>query len=421
MSSLLGHAGFRRLWAGQTVSVFGDQVTLLALPLTAVLVIHAGPGQMGVLAAAGWLPHLLVSLPAGAWVDGLTRRRAVLVGADLGRAIALASVPLAYVFDAISFVQLLAVALVVGTLSVVFDMAYATFVPLVVPRESIVQAIGKMSLSRSFALVAGPGLGGALVQALSAPVALLADAASFAGSAALVCGVPHALPPVVERLSLRATIADGLRFVLGHPLLRAGVLCTSTINFFNMAFWAIVVLFMSSTLGLSAGAIGLVFSVGAVGGVAGAAVAAHVGRWLGMGPAITIGAVLFPAPLLLFPLASGPEWLVLTMLIVGEFLSSVGVMLFDVNLNGVNVLATPAQLRGRQAGAGRVFVYGVRPLGALAGGVLGAWIGLRPALWIGALGALLGVVFLLASPLPRTRYVADASSSAMSSATSAIA
>ena len=409
MELLRRYPAFRNLWAGQTISVFGDQITMIALPLVAVVTLDAGPFAVGVLAAAAWLPHLVLSLGVGEWIDRRSSKRHVLVQADVLRAMTLATIPFAYAFDALTLAHLLAVALIVGSLTVVFDLAYSTFLPLVVAREDVVEAQGRMSVSRSASYIAGPALGGVLVQVLSAPVAIAADALSFVGSALFVrrARVEEPEPRIAEG-ALWQRLAVGLRFVFGHPLLRAGVLCTATINFFNLAFNAIVVLYMSRELGLSAGLIGLVFSAGAVGALVGAIVAPRVGRRLGVGPTIVLGAVLFPAPLVGFALASGPEALVVGTLILAEGLSSVGVMLYDVNLNSLNLLATPWHLRGRQSGASRLVNYGVRPLGALAGGVLAAAIGLRPALLVGALGALIGVVFLLASPMRSTVQVEEA-------------
>ena len=419
------HPAFRNLWLGQTISVFGDQVTMIALPLVAIVTLDSGALAVGFLAAAGWLPHLVLSLGVGEWIDRRASKRRALVWADVLRALALATIPLAYAFGALSFAQLLVVALVVGSLTVVFDTAYATFLPLVVPRDEVIEAQGRMSVSRSASYIGGPALGGALVQLLSAPAAVAADALSFVGSALFVsrARVDEPMPAPVEG-TLRSRLAVGLRFVFGHPLLRAGVLCTATINFFNLAFNAIVVLFMSKELGLSPGLIGVVFSAGAVGALLGAIVAPIAGRRFGMGPTVVAGAVLFPAPLIGFALAGGTEWLVVAILIAAEALSSIGVMLYDVNLNSLNLLATPWHLRGRQSGAARVVNYGVRPIGALAGGLLAEAIGLRGALLIGAIGALGGVLFLLASPMPGTRQVAEpegSSSPASSSARTAAA
>jgi MFS family permease len=191
-----------------------------------------------------------------------------------------------------------------------------------------------------------------------------------------------------------------LTFLARHPVLRAGVACTSTLNFFTMIWFAIFVLYASRGLGLSAGAIGLILGVGAGGALVGALVAARIGRRIGMGPAVVLGAVLFPAPTVLIPLASGPAWTKAALLLTAEFFSSVGVMVFDVNQNSLNVLITPHRLRARIAGAARFFNYGGRPLGALAGGLLGEAIGLRPAIWVGVAGSLLAVLWLVRSPMP---------------------
>jgi MFS family permease len=402
--SLLRDRAFRLLWTGQTVSILGDQITILALPLTAVLVLDAGAGAMGILFAAAWAPHLVLSLPVGVWIDRMRRRRAVIVVTDLARGLALASIPVAYAFDVLTIGQLVAVALVLGALTVVFDVALGIVVPLVVPRERYAEGQAAFSMSRSAASIAGPALAGGLVQALTAPVALVVDSLSFVFSALTASRVPvEESPPAQQRNGLRADLRAGLAFVLGHPLLRASTGCTATLNFFNFAFNAVVVLYFARVLGLSAGVIGLVFSAGAVGALLGAAIAPRVGKRLGVGRTIVLGAVLFPAPLLLFPLAMGSEPVVVAVLIVGEALASIGVMLFDVNNNSLIVLSTPPALRGRQFGAMRTIVYGVRPLGALLGGALGAWIGLRPTLWLTGTAALLGVVWLVASPLRDVR------------------
>jgi MFS family permease len=395
---------FRRFWAASTVSVFGDQVSALAIPLIAVLALDASPAQLGVLTSLAWLPHLLFSLPAGVWVDRRPVRRRVMIVADWLRAAAMASIPLAWWLDALTIWQLLGVAFAVGGLTVFFDLANASYFVGLVPREQYVEANGRLSQSRSVAYIAGPSTAGVLVQALTAPVAVVADALSFVFSALMLQRTPVAEPPSASREErARTQLADGFRFLRHHAALRAGVACTSTINFFNFFLLAIFILFASRTLGLSAAAIGIVLGVGAVGALVGAFVAPRVGRLVGIGRAVVIGAVLFPAPLALFPLAQGPTWLETSMLLVGEFLASVGVMVFDVNQNSLIALLIPHHLRSRVAGVMRFFNYGVRPVGALLGGILGGWIGLRTTMWISVVGSLLGVIFLLASPVPGLR------------------
>jgi MFS family permease len=398
---------FLKLWAGQSVSVVGDQIGALALPLVAVLVLDASAAQMGLLTAMVWAPHLLLSLGVGLYVDRRAQRRRIMIVADLGRAAALASVPVAYWLDALTIEHLFAVAFAVGALSVFFDIAWATFFMRLVPREDVVEANAKLSVSRSLSFVAGPPAAGGLVQLLGAPVTVLADALSFLGSALFLGRIRTVEPPLPPTggESVRTRLADGFRFLFGHPLLRASLGCFATINFFNFAFHAIVVLFMARDLGLSAGAIGVILGAGAVGGLAGAAVAPPLGRRLGMGPALMLGAVLFPAPLVLFPLAAGPEPLVWAMLVTGEFLAGAGVMILDIHGNSIGLLLTPEEMRPRVAATFRFVNYGVRPLGALGGGLLAEAIGLRPALLIVAVGAVLGVLWLVASPTPRLREV----------------
>ena len=395
---------FRRFWAASTVSVFGDQVSALAIPLIAVVALHASPAELGVLTSLAWLPHLLLSLPAGVWIDRRPVRRRVMIAADWLRAAALVSIPIAWWLDALTIWQLLGVAFAVGGFTVFFDLAGSSYFVGLVPREQYVEANGRLSQSRSVAYIAGPSTAGVLVQVLSAPVAVLADAFSFVFSGLMLHRTPVAEPPSASRDEpARKQLADGFRFLRHHAVLRAGVACTSTINFFNFFLLAIFVLFASRTLGLSAATIGIVLGVASVGALVGAFLAPRVGRRVGIGRAVVIGAVLFPAPLALFPLAQGPNWLEAAMLLVGEFMASVGVMVFDVNQNSLIAMLVPHRMRSRVAGVMRFFNYGVRPVGALLGGVLGGWIGLRTTMWISVLGALLGVLFLLASPLPGLR------------------
>jgi MFS family permease len=395
---------FLRFWSAQAVSVFGDQVSALAIPLTAVLVLHASAFEVGVLTAMAWLPHLVFSLPAGVWVDGRPHRRRMMIGADLLRAAALGTLPLAWWLGGLTFWHLLIVTFAVGALTVLFDLANASFVLALVPRAQYVEAQGRLMTSRSVSYIGGPTVAGFLVQVLGAPVALLADAGSFLFSAFALRGTKVEEPPVErsEETSLRR-LGAAFRYLFGDSLLRGSLLCTSTINFFNFFLLAIFVLYASRELGLSAGTIGLILGVGAVGALAGAIAAPRIGRMVGMGRAVIVGAVLFPVPIALFPLAHGPHAVASGMLLAGEFLASFGVMIFDVNQNSVLALSIPDALRSRLVAAYRFVNYGTRPVGALLGGVLGGAIGLRETLWISVVGSSLGVLFLLFSPMPRIR------------------
>ena len=407
--TLLREREFRNFWLAQSISLLGDQVAVLALPLVAVLVLDAGPGQMGLLGAAALFPHLLFSLPAGVWLDRVASRRRVMMAADLGRAALAATIPLAYALDALTLVQLYAVAFLSGSLAVLFDLSYPTLFVSLAPRERYLEGNSLIHGSRSVSTVAGPSLGGLLVQAFSAPFALLADAASFLLSA-LFLGRVHAEEAPIEHQGergLRDRVSVGLRFISGNPIFRTTLAAVATLNFFNYAFGALFVLYATRTLGVSAGTLGLVLGIGALGAVLGAVVAGRVGRAVGLGRAFVFGCVLFTAPLALVPLAEGPRWLVLGMLLAAEFLSGLGVMILDINVGSIMFALTPDRLRSRATGAFNFVNWGIRPLGALAGGALGAVIGVRPTLWVGVLGALASVLWLLGSPVAGLRELPE--------------
>ncbi|HEU4451308.1 MAG TPA: MFS transporter [Gaiellaceae bacterium] len=392
---------FRPFWAAQGISLVGDQVALIALPLVAILALDAGAAQMGYLTAAALVPNLLFSLHLGAWIDRRGRRRQAMVAADLGRAALVVSIPLAYALDALTIEQLYAVAFASGTLSVLFYVSYSTLFVSIVPRERYVEANQLLHGSRALANVGGPSLGGGLVQVLSAPAALVADALSFLASAFFLARIDPVEPPTEERAT--GHLAAGVRFIWTTAILRASLLALATINFFNFVFFALFVLYATRELDVRPGTLGLVLGAGAVGGVLGSVAVGRIVRRMGIGPALVLGCVVFPAPLVLVPLAAGPHPVVLAMLLAAEFGSGFGVMVLDVTAGSLQQAIVPDRLRARFAGAHMVVNYGVRPLGALAGGWLGSTIGVQETLWIATLGALAGVLFLLPSPLPRLR------------------
>ncbi|HEX6676179.1 MAG TPA: MFS transporter [Actinomycetes bacterium] len=392
---------FRRLWTGQVVSLLGDQVTLLALPLVAVLLLHAGAAQMGYLTAAGLAPNLLFALHAGAWVDRRRRRRRVMIAADLGRTGLLATIPLAYALGALTLAQLYLVAFLAGALSMLFSVSYATLFVAVVPRDRYVEGNALVHGARAFSFVAGPSLGGLLVQVLSAPAALVADAASFLWSALWLGRISPAEPP--PDAPGRGQVTAGARFIRRSPIVRALLAATATINLFAFAFNALFVLYAVRWLRVPPGTLGAVLGAGAVGGLLGSALTGRLCRRIGFGPAFLLGCVLFPAPLLLIPLAGGSRPLVLAALFAAEFGSGVGVMVLDISIASILAALVPDRLRARVSGAYTLVNYGVRPLGALLGGALGGAVGPRPTLWIASCGALTGFLWLLRSPVPRLR------------------
>ncbi|MHB8576304.1 MAG: MFS transporter [Dehalococcoidia bacterium] len=405
-ASLTHHRPFMTFWAAQTVSVFGSQVTLLALPLAAVLTLHATAAQMGALTALDTAPYLLFSLFAGVWVDR-RRRLPVLVAADLLRVGLLISVPIAALLGALRIEQLYAVAFLAGTGAVFFRVAYSSFIPTLVGRGHLVEANGRLTSSFSLAQVGGPSLAGALVQLLTAPVAIAADAASFVVSAvtnAFILRVQEPAPePRVVGVSMWCDIHSGLRHVAGDPALRAMAGCTSTLNFFNLAIQAAFILFATRELGFSPGLLGLVLAGGAVGAVLGAVLAGRIGRRFGMGRAVTWGATVTVAGLALLPFAAGPRLVAAAVILASEFIAGFAVTIFDVNQVSLRQLLTPDALLARTGATSLFITWGVRPLGALAGGAIGQAYGLRTAIIFGACGQLLSLLWVWLSPLPSMR------------------
>jgi MFS family permease len=397
---------FRRIWAGQTISVFGDEITRIAVPLVAVLILGADAAQMGSLTAAGLLPHLLLSLVAGVWLDRVRSRRRLMIWADLGRAVLLASIPVAFAMGTLSMAQLYVVGFLVGSLTVIFDVAWNTVFVATVARERFVEAMALLNGSRSLASVAGPSIGGVLVQVLGAPIALIVDALSFLGSAIFLRRVRATEPPVApETEGLRERFRAGLAFVLGDPIVRPVLLSVATVNLFSFANAALVILYATNELGVSPGVLGLAFGAGAIGGVLGALIATRVGRRMGLGPAYALGLVIYPLALLLIPAADGAMAVpaIIVLLFASEFGAGLGVMILDINVGAILSARYPDRLRSRATGAFRFINYGVRPIGALLGGALGTAIGVRETLLVTAIAGALGVLFLVGSRILRLR------------------
>jgi MFS family permease len=394
---------FRNYWTGQTISLFGDQIALLAIPLLAVLTLSADAEQMGILAAVEMAPSLLFAFHLGAWADRSRSRRSLLITADLGRAALLLGLPLASVFGLLTLPLLYVVAFLTGTLGILFMVAEQTvFTSLVRPRE-YVEANSLLIGSRAVAVVGGKTLGGLLVAALTAPVAIAIDGVSFLFSALFVRRAEVPEPPAATPDS--GGLAAGVRFIRRTPLLQASLLGTATFNLFNTAFWALVVLFATEQLHLGSGAIGIALGVGAIGSVLGSALARPLAARIGLGKAMIIAFVLAPLPLVLVPIAAGPPAVSMLLLTAAEFFSGVGVMILDVGLFSFQAAVIPDQLRSRVWGAILFLNWGIRPVGALAGGLLAGAIGLRTTMWIAALGGLAGVLWLLPSRMSQVRDV----------------
>jgi MFS family permease len=401
---LLRDTQFRRYWTGGTISMFGDQVSGIAIPLAAVLVLHAGAADMGYLTALEWLPSLLFGLHAGAWVDRRGQRRATMIAADIGRFALLASLPVTYALHALTLAQLFGVAFGAGALSVLFFVSDSAVFVAVVPKDKYLDGNSLVYASRALSFVGGPSLGGLLVQLLSAQFAIIADAVSFLGSAFFLHRIrPAEAPP--DRAG-KGSVSAGARYIARSPIVRASLAAVAIINFFNLMFSALYLLFAVRVLHINAGLIGLVLGAAAIGGVLGAAVTKRLASRIGVGRAYAAGCALFTAPLMLVPLAGGTRPLVLGTLFAAEFLSGFGVMVLDISIGSIFAVVIPDELRSRVSGAFQAVNYGTRPLGALLGGLLGTELGLRSALWVATAGGVIGFLVLLPSPLPAFRMPA---------------
>jgi MFS family permease len=395
------NANFRRYFAGQAVSLLGDQVTIIALPLTAVLALHATPGQMGALLTVALVPNLIFSLHAGGWVDRRGKRRQVMIATDVARGLLIGTIPIAFALDHLTWAQLYIVSFLSGALGVLFYVAYGGFFQTIVERKDYVAANSLIHGSRAFSFVAGNSIGGILVQLFRGPYALGIDAFSYLWSAVFLGRIDAKEPPGAPPES--GGLLAGARWIRENGVVRAELLGVATLNLFNFMFFALFVLYATRNLDVKPAQLGIVLGAASIGTLLGSFVTARVSRRVGVGPAFLIGCFLFPAPLILVPAAGGPHWLVLTLLFVAEFTSGVGLMLLDIMAGSISAAIVPAPLRSRVSGAFMVVNNGVRPIGTTAGGILGTTIGVRPTLWIATVGALLGLAWLLPSPIPQLK------------------
>ena len=395
--SLLRHPDFLKLWTAETVSVFGSQVTQLAVPLIAATVLTVSPFEFGLLTTLEMLPFIVLSLPAGVWVDRL-RRRPILIVADLGRAAVIASIPIAFLFHALTIWQLYAVGLLAGSLTVFFDVAYQSYLPSVVERDQLVEGNSRLEITRSASQILGPGLAGVLIGAITAPLAMVLDAASFLWSAAFLGWIRRAEPPVPPhdeaahgpKPSMRAEMAAGLRYVTGHRWLRSIAATTGTSNLFGSLTGAILVLYLVTERHLDATAIGLAFSVGSVGVMAGALTGSAVTRRVGVGRMLVLTSVGFSLAGL--PVAFAPDALIWWGVAVSGLLAGYCGVAWNINQVSLRQAITPTRMQGRMNASMRFIVWGTMPLGSLIGATLAGLIGLHSTIVVGALGGL--VAFL---------------------------
>jgi len=409
--SLWRHRDFLTYWVGDTVSSLGTQVTFVALPLVALLTLDVTTRELGVLRFAEYLPFLALTLLFGVWADR-RRRRPLMIAVHVIRGALVAIVPVLALFGIVRFPVLVAVAFAVGTCTALFEVCWLSYVPSLVPSDRLVDAIGKVATSHSAAEVAGPALGGLLVQLATAPFALIVDAVSYLFAAASLVIVRHREPDPVDpakasqtRTNMLAELGDGLRFAFRQPYIRATAFCAAQANFFGLLTETVFLQYAVRELQLRPGLLGLVLSTVGAGGILGAAFANGIITRFPVGRVYVTARLVSGGGVLLLPLAGGSTTTAVATCMASFFIWQAALANSNVVNASLRQAMTPEHLRGRMNASVRTLVFGALPLGGLAGGLFGDLIGLRAALWLGAIGYTASVVPILLSPLPRLRTV----------------
>jgi MFS family permease len=449
--SLFRHPDFARLWTAATISLFGTQISQLAIPVIAVLLLGVSPFEVALLGVVEFLPFLLFTLPAGVWVDRLPRRRILIVG-DLGRALMLASIPIAYAAGALTIWQLYMVGFVNGILTVFFDVADQSYLPTVIEREDLVEGNSKIQASASTAMVLGQPAGGGIVGLLTAPIAVLVDAVSFLLSALLIFSIKRTEVAAAARASaaaqsaeeaasspasgaafaaeasivaapearpsLRREVAEGLRFVLGNRMLRSIAATTGSSNLFSNILFAVFPVYLYRDLGLTPAAVGLFGGVAGAGALIGAIGAARVARRFTIGPTIVGSVSIAAVAVLLIPLA--PPQLALPFFCVSGFVAGFGGVVYNINQVSLRQAICPERMLGRMNATMRFIVWGTIPIGALLGGLIATAFGTFSAIAIGAIGGLFAFLPVFFSPVRTLQRIPDTDPDADADASDAL-
>jgi MFS family permease len=402
------HPDFLKLWSAETVSQFGTQISQLALPLAAIDVLHVSAFKVATLTTVEFLPFLLVSLPAGVWVDRLPRRP-ILIAGDLARAGLLASIPIAYAFDALTIWQLYGVGFFVGIATVFFDISYQSYLPALVERQQIIDGNAKLEVSRSAAQLGGPGVAGLLVGWLRAPAAILFDAVSFLGSALFIFSIRKTEISQADRAprrKMRTELREGLSYVLRHPYLKNIAACTALFNFFGLMGFAVLLVFARRQLHLSPQAIGLAFTLSNFGPLLAALSANKVFARVGVGRTIIASSILGGPMFLVIPFAPHGHAalaLLIPAMLFGGFMGVV----YNIAQISLRQAITPERIQGRMNSVMRFIVWGAIPLGSFTGGVLASVIGLKTTLIVGGIGCSLAFLPVLFSPVRSVREMPE--------------
>lgn len=399
---LWNHADFLNVWSAETVSQFGAQISAFAIPLIAAITLNASPLEMGILAAAGRAPQLVLGFIAGAWADRIPRRP-IMVATDIGRMLASAIIPIAALNGDLGFAILLTVAVLTGMQSVFFNAAWAALLPSLVGKKHLTDATSKLMGSASLAQVLGPALGGLIVGIIGGPAAMWVPVVTFAASAWFLLRMRT--PEVRPERSASATtmwmeVREGLVELWREPVVRALMNSAIVLDFGGFIFLSVYVLFMTNDLGLGSQGIGLVFASGGVGALIGTVLAPMVARKVGVGRSIFIGALAFGLANLPVPLAFYVPQLALPAVVFAETAAWMSLMVFNVNRFALRQAITPDHLRGRIAASSSTLISTAVMLGSLVGGLIGEIFSVHVALYVGIVIMALAAIWVWRSPVP---------------------
>lgn len=404
LTGLWQNQEFRRFWLAQAITQFSGQITFLALPLTAILLLDASASQMGLITALMGLPALVFGLFVGVWVDRL-RRRPLLIASTIGRAAMLIFVPILAFLDILQIEHLYVIAFLHSSMFLLFNVSYRSYLPVLISRDQLVDGNSKLELSRSASDIAGPSLAGFLIQLVTAPFAILVQVVGLLISAFVLTTIQATEPEPTGAGDRRIwrEVADGLRFVFGSEILRPLAGCAATFGFFNAIVDVVILLFIVDELGLGAGMVGLVFSAGNFGFLAGAVLPQRTVHWFGLGKSLIFTILLTSLGDTLIPLASGPYVMVLVMVAMGQLVFGLALTIYRVNEISLRQIVTPDRIQGRMNATMNLMHRGVAPAGALIGGVLATSVGLQQAYLLAIAGELLACLWLVFSPVRSLR------------------
>ncbi len=404
-ASLWRDIDFLRLWVGQSVSLFGSLIGSFAIQMIAIVLLEATPGQVAILRILGTLPAILIGLFAGVWADRL-RRRPIMIISDLGRAILLVAIPVAGWLGILSMYQLYFTVFVAATMAIFFDVAYHAYLPALIRRDQLVEGNSKLQATSSVAEVAGFSVSGVLIQALTAPIAVLIDATSFLVSAIALAMIrkPESAPAEhAEKPNAWHEIKDGLRIVASHPILRAfaGAACISS-TFGSLTF-GVYFIYLARELSLEPHVMGLLFALGGISSLGGAVIAERLSERLGVGKTILLSITLSSAAMFFIPIAAGPFLFIVVSLAMHQLLGDGASVVYAITETSFVQATTSSEQMGRVTASVRFLGWVGVLLGSTASGILGESIGVRPTLIIGSFGMLLAIVLIASSPVRSVR------------------